>query len=224
VGLIPTGAADPYALRRQALGIIYIILEKKYNLSLSALLETSLSLLATKLSRGREEVKTDVVEFFRTRMANQLIAQGFSYDVVDAALFRDFDDLLECFKRVSALQKMKGEPYFEPLAITFKRAMNIIRESVETRVNPSLFEDKAEKDLLSAYEEVKERAEDFLRQKDYLACLEEIARLKKPIDAFFDRVMVMVDDKEIRKNRLALLGLITNLFGRVADFSKIVTE
>jgi glycyl-tRNA synthetase beta chain len=224
VGLIPTGAADPYALRRQALGIINIVLDKGYNVSLSALLEMSLSLLTAKLSRKREEVKADVIEFFRARMANQLITQGFSYDVVDAALSRDFDDLFECFKRVKALQKMKGEPYFEPLAITFKRAMNIIKESVETQVNPSLFEGKAEENLLSAYEEVKQKAEALLRQKDYLACFEEMAKLKGPIDAFFDGVMVMVDDERIRKNRLALLSGITNLFGRIADFSKIVTE
>ncbi|HUT84396.1 MAG TPA: DALR anticodon-binding domain-containing protein, partial [Thermodesulfobacteriota bacterium] len=105
-----------------------------------------------------------------------------------------------------------------------KRAMNIIKEDVGVKINPALFEGKAEENLLSAYQEIKRKAEDFLKQKDYPACLEEMAKLKGPIDAFFDGVMVMVDDERIRKNRLALLGGITNLFGRIADFSKIVTE
>ena len=224
VGLIPTGAADPYALRRQALGIINIILDKGYNLNVSGLLDTCLDLLQSKLSRKRDEVKIDVIEFFRTRMANQLLTQGFSYDVVDAALSIDFDDLFECFKRVKALQNLKREPYFEPLAITFKRAMNIIKEDVGVKINPTLFEGKAEENLLSAYQEIKRKAEDLLKKKDYSACLEEMAKLKGPIDAFFDGVMVMVDDERIRKNRLALLSGITSLFGRIADFSKIVTE
>jgi glycyl-tRNA synthetase beta chain len=224
VGLIPTGAADPYALRRQALGIINITLDKGYNLNVSGLIDTCLDLLQPKLSRKRDEVKIDVIEFFRTRMANQLITQGFSYDVVDAALSIDFDDLFECSKRVRALQNLKREPYFEPLAITFKRAMNIIKEDVGVKINPALFECKAEENLLSAYQEIKRKAEDLLKQNDYPACLEEMAKLKGPIDGFFDGVMVMVDDERIRKNRLALLSGITSLFGRIADFSKIVTE
>jgi glycyl-tRNA synthetase beta chain len=224
VGLIPSGTADPYALRRQALGIINIIIDKGYNLSLLSLLEKCLTLLESKLSRKQEEVRADVIEFFRARMTNQLITQGFSYDVVEAALSRDFDDLLECLKRVKALQKMKGEPYFEPLAITFKRAMNIIKEDVGVEINTSLFEGESEGNLFSTYQEVKRKAEELLRKKDYLSCLKEMARLKGPIDEFFDGVMVMVDDEKIRKNRLALLSGITNLFSRIADFSKIVTE
>jgi len=224
VGLIPTGTTDPYALRRQALGVINIILEKGYNLSLSSLLERDLTLLESKLSRKQEEVKKSVIEFFKARMANQLITQGFSYDVVDAALSTDFDDLLECFKRIKALQGLKGEPYFEPLTVTFKRAMNIIRESGGGEINPSLFEGETERKLFSTYQEVKRKAEDFFKKKDYVAYLKEMVRLKGPIDGFFDKVMVMVDDEKIRKNRLALLRSITNLFSRIADFSKIVTE
>jgi glycyl-tRNA synthetase beta chain len=102
--------------------------------------------------------------------------------------------------------------------------MNIIKEDVGVKINPALFECKAEENLLSAYQEIKRKAEDLLKQNDYPACLEEMAKLKGPIDGFFDGVMVMVDDERIRKNRLALLSGITSLFGRIADFSKIVTE
>ena len=220
VGLIPTGSADPYALRRSALGIINIIIEKGYREPLSALIKSSLDLLAGKSVRSLEEVQRDVLEFFRGRFVN-LMADRFPSDVVDAVVSVSFDDLVEAGAKIAALAEFRNRSDFGPLAVAFKRVCNIVKEGVETPVSAELFQDPAEAELHGALKQVAGKVEAALSGADYLAALTEIATLKPAVDLFFEKVMVMAEDERVRGNRLALLTGIARLFGRLADFSRL---
>ncbi len=222
VGLLPTGTADPFGLRRQALGIIRILLEKAYPLSLVELIEESGKGLEEKLERPLAEVKVDVLEFFRVRYQNFLIDQGFPFDVIDAVLSTSFDQLFDVQQRIDALRRAREWEDFESIVIGFKRAMNILKGMPsEKKINPSLFSETAEKNLYQAFLKAKEKVDVLLHQRDYSASLLEMSRMKKAIDEFFDHVMVMVEEERLRTNRLALLDAIGKLFLRFADFSKL---
>lgn len=220
VGLIPTGAADPYALRRATIGIIAIILDKGYRLSLRSLIGDSLELLAAKLNRPKELVASDVLEFFRSRFVN-LLGSSFATDAVDAAIAAGFDDLVDVKTRITALAEFKTHPDFEPLTVAFKRVGNIIKEGVDAPVDPSLFQDDAEAYLYEAIQKVKKSADGLILTGAWLDALTQIATLREPVDRFFDKVMVMAENPRVRTNRVALLTIIARLFGKIADFSRI---
>ncbi len=221
VGLIPTGTADPYALRRQCLGIINIILAKQYAISLAGAVRKSISLLQEKLTRPAEEVLSDVLTFFAIRFDNLLTSQGCLPDAVDAVVSQGIDDVVDMKKRIEALQQVRQEPDFEPLVIAFKRVMNIRAGAVSATVNPSLFEDQAESALHQKYLTLCEQVQALMIRKDYLSALKLIATLRIEVDAFFDRVMVMTDKEALRTNRLALLHEVSSLFVSFADFTKL---
>ncbi len=220
VGLIPTGAADPYALRRATIGIIAIILDKGYRLSLQSLIDDSLKLLSAKLTRPKEQVASDVLDFFRARFVN-LTGSSYAADAVDAAIAAGFDDLVDVRDRIAALAEFKTHPDFEPLTVAFKRVGNIIKKGVDAPVDPSLFEDDAERALYEATQTVKSSADGLIALGAWLDALTEIASLRGPVDRFFDKVMVMAEDQRVQTNRLALLTAIARLFGKIADFSRI---
>jgi len=223
VRLVPTGTADPYALRRQALGIINIILEKRYPLMLEDLVSTSLAILDGKMTRPAEETAKDVLEFFRGRLENMLISQGHPQDVVSAVLAAGFSDLVQVIQKIEAMETFKTHPAYEPLAIAFKRAGNILKEFGNGRIEPSLFNLEEEILLHSTFIETRDKVLQALQKEDYPAALLELAALREPIDRFFGSVMVMVEEEAIRFNRLSLLEALFSLFRRIADFSKIVT-
>jgi len=220
VGLIPTGSADPYALRRSAIGIINIILDKGYRISLSDGIDKALQLLGAKLTRPAADVKADVMEFFRGRFVN---LQGDQYrtDVVEAAVSVGYCDLVDAAARIRALGEFTGHPDFEALAVAFKRIGNIIKEGVDAPVDPALFQDPAEGGLYEAFQAVKISVETRVADGAWLDALTEIATLRGPVDTFFDKVMVMADDERVKTNRLALLTAMARMFGKVADFSRI---
>lgn len=223
VGLIPTGTTDPYALRRQTLGIIHIILEKGYALALGQLVDKSLTLLSGKIERARREIKADVLEFFKGRIQNLLVARGLSADAVEAALSIGFDNLVDLEGRAKALHNLKGESDFEPLAIAFKRVVNISKGQIPGKIFPKRFEQDVEKELYAAFQTIGKRAEKKISQKDYASAMKELSLLRKPIDDFFNGVLVMVEEDKIKANRLSLLGKIAHLFFKIGDFSKITT-
>jgi len=220
VGLVPTGAADPYALRRATIGIISIILDRGYRLSLPELIDRSLELLTAKLTRPREQVALDLLEYFRARFTN-LLGNDYPGDAVDAAVSADFADLVDVRARIAALAEFENHSDFEPLAVAFKRVGNIIKDGTDAPVDPALFEDPAEGALYEAFSAVKASVESRVAAGSWLDALIEIATLRGPVDAFFDKVMVMAEDQRVRTNRLALLTAIARMFGRIADFSKI---
>lgn len=222
VGLLPTGTADPFGLRRQALGIIRIILEKGYPLSLVELLEESGRQLKEKMERPFPEVKAEILDFFRIRYQNFLLDKGYPFDVVEAVLSISFDELPDIQGRIDALNRARDWKDFESIVIGFKRAINILKGFPSKKeVDLSLFREPAEKKLYQSFAEAKGKIEIHLNQRAYESALLEMTRMKGPIDEFFDRVMVMVEEEGIRDNRLALLDEIGQLFLRFADFSKL---
>ncbi len=224
VNLIPSGTADPYALRRQAIGILNIILNRHYVLQMDDLVDCSLKILANKLTRPAITVKAEILDFFRGRFENQMIAQGYSYDVVNAVLFTDDWNFCRCFQKIRAMEAFKSTPAFLSFATTFKRVANIIKDFGGGKVSPSLFESDAEAELYTVYGTIRDQALFRIKQDDFPSALTEFAALKEPVDAFFESVLVMAKEEDIRMNRLSLLKEISSLFHRIADFSYIATE
>jgi glycyl-tRNA synthetase beta chain len=226
VGLTPTGAADPYALRRQGIGIIQIMLDQGFSFSLRKLIEKSLTLFGVKNAKQNLKVADQILTFLQNRMTYQLAEEGFSKDVIAAVADVSVDNVPAVWNRVRALQDLKTAPDFEPLAVAFKRVVNIIKKAdvrIKKTVDESLFEEKSETALYSAYKKVNKKVAQHLDKGSLDKALHEIASLRDPVDAFFDGVMVMAKQKKIRNNRLALLKQISDLFGLFADFSKIST-
>jgi glycyl-tRNA synthetase beta chain len=224
VGLIPTGTADPFALRRQTLGIIRIVLEKPLRLSLGGLIDQAMTLLGSRMTEAPDAVKQGVLEFFRGRLHHMLASQeDFSPDVVEAALAVGIDDLVEAVRRSKALAIFKARPDFDSLATAFKRVVNIIKEPETAPVDPDLLGNAAEQALFASVRDTEGVVRGCIESSDYDGALEAMSRLKGFIDSFFDSVLVMDKDEAIRRNRLALLTRIRDLFAKVADFRKIQT-
>ena len=235
LGLQPTGSKDPFALRRQANGIVRIIAEKKLPISVRQLF-----LDAREAYRGSEaekkfSAKVDfagaVRDFFRERLEFYLRdARGFAYDVVNAVLAAGSDDVVDAIARAEAVAKVRPSPDFESISIAFKRIKNILRQAQETGKQPAkavdkaAFQEEAEKKLGSHIPDVAKEVESLRSGHKYEQALVEISRLRPTVDKFFDKVMVMVEDERIRANRLALLESLLKEFSTVADFSEIVTE
>lgn len=220
VGLIPTGSADPYALRRAALGIINIILDKGYRLSLSSSVDRALQPLTSRMTRPCEVVRNDILEFFRGRFVN-LLAEQYPADIVDAAVSVGFDDLADVAARISALATFRLRDDYLVLTAAFKRVCNIVKDGVDQPVDPALFRDEAEHTLYRAFREAAAKADAEIVRRAYQEALADIAAIKWAIDGFFDAVMVMADDPAVRDNRLALLTAVSRLFGRIADFGRL---
>jgi glycyl-tRNA synthetase beta chain len=227
-GLIPTGASDPYALRRQGIGIIQIVLDKNFSLSLKALIEKSLLLFETEKTGEIKETVEKIYGFLENRVSHLLVEQGFSKDVVSAIVSVSADNIPDVWSKARALQKLRSAPDFEPLAVAFKRVVNIIKKSAaessdlsSLTINERLFEKECESALYSAYRDVARRVSENIGKKEFEQALLDIASLKIHVDAFFEGVLVMTDDSDVRNNRLALLGSISGLFALFADFSKI---
>jgi glycyl-tRNA synthetase beta chain len=223
VGLPPTGTADPYALRRQSLGVINIILDKRYPLTLDLLIDESIALFKGTLKKPADKIKKDVLEFFKGRLQNQLISQGFAYDTVDAVLAEGVNDVVLALEKIKALQTFRQNPEFEPISIAFKRVDNILKDFHNGQVDVNLLSNDEEINLFSSFENIKTQVEKGIAENNFNFALGELATLRPPVDAFFNGVMVMDKDENIRINRLSLLAEISALFHKIADFSKIVT-
>ncbi|GAB4185323.1 MAG: glycine--tRNA ligase subunit beta [Geothermobacteraceae bacterium] len=220
VGLIPTGSADPYALRRSALGILNIIFDRGFRLSLAGLVDRSLELLKEKLTRPVVEVRSDVLNFFAGRFRNMF--EDVPADVLDAVIAAGFDDPVDALARARALAQLKGREDFEPLAVAFKRVGNILRKAdTVPQVDDSLFEADCERELWQRVGQARSEVEAAVGAGDYGAALQAIAALRPQVDVFFDGVMVMAEDERLRGNRLALLKTVADLFADIADFARI---
>ncbi len=225
-GLIPTGASDPYALRRQGIGIIQIMKAKGFSFSLRELIQKSVAQFGGKKDQEIIDLTENVYSFLQNRIARLLAEDGSSKDTIAAVLSVSCNNIPQTWSRAVALEKLKAKPDFEPLAVAFKRVVNIIKKADDFQaadVDHKLFQHESEPALLAAYEAVKKKVDDNLKKDIFDQALVEIASLRDTVDAFFEGVMVMTDDMAVRRNRLALLGLIATLFGRIADFSKLST-
>ena len=221
VGLIPTGTADPYALRRSAIGVLAIILDRGYALSIPDLVARSVELLDAKRQRPADEIIADVTRFIRLRLVNMLAGDDYPADVIDAVLSASFAEPVDALERIKALTLLKQRDDFDSLAVAFKRVGNIIKGGVEQPVEQALLTDPPEQVLFAKLQEVRADVAALVAERSYAKALAVIAELRKPVDDFFESVMVMVEDDAIKNNRLALLTEIASLFRGIADFKKI---
>ncbi|MBT8340660.1 MAG: glycine--tRNA ligase subunit beta, partial [Desulfatitalea sp.] len=219
--LMPTGASDPYALRRQGIGIVQIMLSHNLSFPLREALDFCVACFEMQ---QRQQTAEAVYAFLQQRIAHMLIEEGFAKDVVAAVIAVTVDHIPHVWQRARALNRLKGMPDFDPLAVAFKRVVNILRKAELTEdsaLRPERFTDDAEKALYTAYRDVSDLVAKYTADGDFGQALLTIARLRAPVDRFFDDVMVMAEDDTVRCNRLALLAVIAALFQRIADFSKI---
>lgn len=221
-GLIPTGSQDPFALRRQALGIVNMLKEAQYHISLSQLVAKAMELLKIADAGQQTKLQNDVADFMKLRLKNVLADAGIRYDVVDA-VFVTVDDIYGVFLRAQAVNEAVKQD-MEKTIQAFVRTGNIARkaEDVQAAVEAGLWAEQVEKDLYKAYEAAASKVEKEIAAQDYAGAIATLSQLAAPIDAFFDGVMVMDKDEKIKNNRLGLLKLVDNLICQVADFSKIV--
>jgi glycyl-tRNA synthetase beta chain len=232
VGVVPTGSSDPYALRRAALGIVKIILDRKLPLSLSlAVGAAAKALLTHKPKRGVTPAQeAQILEFILDRAKFVFRErEGFGYDEVSAVFRAGADDLVDAQKRLVALRAIRKSKNFEPLAVSFKRIRRILEKAAVTigdgrHVNPELFENAAERELYSAVRDAASKVQALKRAGKYQEALEAIAGLRKSVDQFFDGVMVMAENEAVRNNRLTLLAELLREFTTVADFSELGGE
>jgi glycyl-tRNA synthetase beta chain len=233
VGAIPTGSSDPFALRRAALGIVKIILEKKLPLSISAAISAAAKALREQPPHiaASEAMQKQVLDFIQDRAKFILRERrGFAYDEINAVFASGADDLVDAVERVAAVKAIRNTRNFPPLAASFKRIRNILEKSAGAEdksfggVKQDLLKDDFERQLHTAAQRIGDEAGRRRREKKYKAALEKISELRPAVDVFFDKVHVMAEDLEVRKNRIALLGGLLREFSTIADFSELATE
>jgi len=224
VGLLPSGSEDPYGLRRHSLGIIQTIISQNWQVSLDELIQKGINLLKDKTKLTSDEIHMHTQILFSQRYKTILISEEYPYDAIDAVLSTNIDSLVDVRQKVVALSDLKKQPYFEPLAITFRRVVSILNEESDGNIQTSLLSEPAEKKLYDEYRRVKEPVENHLSKKQFSQALEKIVEIKETVDEFFEHIMVMTKEDALRKNRLRLLKHISLLFSNIADFSKIVLK
>jgi glycyl-tRNA synthetase beta chain len=224
IGKQPTGSADPFGLRRAALGVIQLVLHEGRRFSLQAMIQGAF--VGLKVVAPNPPVDS-VREFFRARL-KALWTEDHRPDVVEAILCADFDDLLGAQQRLLALSGIVGSPDFLPLAVAFKRAVNILSQAspadLKGELSPKLLKEDSERRLHARSVEVRTRVDGLLAAGDHAGALRELTSLKPEIDTFFDKVMVMDPDAALRRNRILLLASLRALFFRFADLSQIQAE
>jgi glycyl-tRNA synthetase beta chain len=231
VGVVPTGSSDPYALRRAGLGIVKIILDKKLPVSLSLAIHAAAKALHTHPPKKNvsHSMEAQILDFIHERAKFVFRERsGYAYDEVNAVFRADANDLVDVEKRLRALGVIRKSKNFEPLAVSFKRIRKILEKAnlpAETPpVNPELFQSQEEKNLHAAVRKAAAKVSEDKRAGRFQEALEEIAGLRKVVDTFFEKVMVMVDDGAVRTNRLALLSELLREFTTIADFSELGGE
>ncbi|MBE9528504.1 MAG: glycine--tRNA ligase subunit beta, partial [Proteobacteria bacterium] len=235
VGLIPTGTQDPYALRRQALGIIAILSNSDIDVPLDKMVAHAATLLTDKIEvspvkkgdaiaddSGKnpvEEVTAKVLEFFKERLRNTLLGDGLAFDSIDSVLSAPWYDISDATRRIRAIEKFKAHPSCSDLVVAFKRVSNILKKAGSATVEPdaALFVEDEERALYEISQKVAPRIAEHSKAGDYSSLLESLASIKERTDAFFDNVMVMAEDEAVRTNRLALLGSVRSLYSSIAD-------
>jgi len=242
LGLQPSGSKDPFALRRQANGIVKTIADHKLPLNIERLFRDALAGYAGSEAekkfgpkfaqpQGWAQVLQSILTFVRERLEFYLRdALGFAYDVVNAVLAAGSDDVVDAAARAQAVAKVRPSPDFESISVAFKRMKNILRQARElgsepaAEFHPGALKEPAEVNLAELIPATAERVRELRAHKNYEPALAEISRLRPAVDTFFDKVMVMVDEPNVRASRLALLQTVLREFSTIADFSEIVTE
>jgi len=237
VDLLPSGSMDPYALRRQGLGLVQVLLDQAFaGISLEKAIETSADLYSDRgisLKKDSKTICDELERFLAQRMETylkrrfgQTSREGivFRADLADAVLCRPFDNPLDRYLRFVALTAIHRQPDFDPLIVVFKRASRILPAGFKGRVEPEAIRESVEKKLHNAYIKIEKQVTEYMQKRDYSQALQVLSQLRQPIDDFFNKVMVMDKDPGIQKNRLALLQGITEVFSRFGDFTRVTVE
>jgi len=222
-GIVPRGSSDPFGIRRQAQGLVAILLDRNLNLSLDRLVDIAGE---GHIPSGYDAgIRDQVLEFLYQRVRNLLSRNEIPGDVINAVMAAGVTTVADAFDRARALVKILGQEDFVALAVAFKRIRNIL-SGIGPQVGPDrdLLQEPSERALYEAFEILKKNVRTALKDCDYLTALREIAGVRKPVDRFFDDVLVMDEDRSLRRNRLALLQEISALFLSVADISEIVQQ
>ncbi|MGI6148541.1 MAG: glycine--tRNA ligase subunit beta [Limnochordia bacterium] len=221
LGKIPTGSQDPFALRRQAQGVVQILLANQYDLSLRKLVDLA--------AEGYSEVSlpaeyhAELVDFLLARLRVYLLDQGLSYDTVDAVLASKEDRVPRLAAKAAALEAFRGEPQFVDLHTAFERAANLAAKTESVVYNEECFV-QADREFFKALSHLKETVPQALEDGLYRAALTALAEFREPVDRFFDQVMIMDKDEKVRQNRLSMLLETATVFRTFADFQAIVVS
>lgn len=221
IGIQPTGSADPFALRRQCLGILTILLEKNIELDIAKLADLALDQYAG-VDFDKDAVVDQIVAFFNERTRVMFKDLGIRYDVVDAVLASDEKNMSDLYARAQAINAWIDNPSLNDMLVAFNRVSTLAEKAEGLDIKEAALLEAAEKDLYAKFVLVEKEIEDLMGQKKYTESLDSFASLKPAIDAFFDTVMVMDENLDVRNNRLALLANIYKAMLKICDLSKIV--
>jgi len=223
IGLEPTGAADPFALRRHALAIIRILESRDWDLSLTEISSKALSILAKEISFDEPLILSRILDFFRERYRQMMLRSDYGHGLVEAAIAVEFDRINQLRSRLDQLQRFVKEfGEFESFVLTSKRISNILKNQGEPMgVQPALFKAPCESKLWESYQAVKRPIEDLIEKKNTYEALKLMATLKGPVDDFFNGVEILTKESvELKNNRVGMLQELSRLFLKAADFSK----
>ena len=221
IGIKPSGSQDPYALRRQALGILSILLDRKLSVNLNNLINAALDNYSN-LEFNKEEVASQIVEFFVERVKNLFKDLGIRYDVIDAVLNNNLDDISDIHTRALELNRWLQKDELVEMLTAFNRVATLAEKATTDIVKEDLLKEDAEIKLYNGFKEIKSNVESLLLDKKYNEALDAFATLRPLVDNLFDNVMVMDKDEAIKENRLALLKQIYSTMLTICDLSKIV--
>ena len=221
IGIQPTGSQDPYALRRQALGVLNILMDSKLDISLKELVELALNNYSN-LEFNKEEVVNSIMEFFKERIKNLFRDLGIRYDVIDAVLSSEINDISDMHLRATELNNWLDKDELVEMLTAFNRVSTLAQKAVSSDVNEQLLTEDAEINLYKEFNNIKVKVKELLNDKKYSEALDSFASLRPSIDAMFDSVMVMDKDEAIKNNRLGLLKQIYDTMLSICDLSKIV--
>lgn len=225
IGKIPTGSQDPFGLRRQALGIAHMMIEAKCSLPLAKVVEKAMELYSVTDEEKRAKLLAAVRDFLQLRMKNVLEEEGIRYDVIDAVLATMEDmNLYGTYLRAKAVMDFVQTPEAAKHIQALVRAANLAAKADSAVIDASLLQEAEEKSLYQAYTSTESAMKSLVPDSDYAGAIDALTELTGPIDAFFDKIMVMVEDEAVRNNRLGLLKSIDNLEKQVADFKQIVLD
>lgn len=223
--LIPTGSQDPYALRRQANGIVYILLNSGLRLTLTDLIDAALSFIPEdNMKLTKAETRKELLEFFRQRLKNFFMDKGIKYDIVDAVMEVRLENVSDLWLRAQKVQEFLEDSLAESLLAAFTRVDNLAKKAKAGGAGRDLLQDICEQQLFDAFIVIRQEVGRSINNSDYLQAMTWLSKLRIRIDAFLEESMVMVDDLQVRNNRLALLKDIHQEFLRIADFAKIVRD
>lgn len=222
IGEIPTGSADPYSLRRQAIGILRILMENKMHIDLDELIGLTSELYEDKLD---ENPKSKVLDFFAGRLSVIMREDyGYAFDVVDAVLATDNANPIDALIRARAVTAFREQPDFDQIYPAFNRTIRILPESPPTKISAELFTKEEERHLFDLIAGAEPEVDKLLQSRSYNKLIARLGKLQPMIDLFFDEVLVMVEDEAVRSNRLALLNRLAEKLFCICDFTKLVIE